>query len=80
MAQISETVTFNFKTEEQRRAFWGKLHTHCRCEDMREMGGMIDRYEAALTTIRDTLPERQDAYARLVFATAAEALEPETVN
>jgi hypothetical protein len=37
----------------------------------------LDRMEAALTTIRDTLPERQDAYARLVFATAAEALEPE---
>jgi hypothetical protein len=32
---------------------------------------------AALTTIRDTLPERNDAYARLVFAVAAEALEPE---
>jgi hypothetical protein len=36
-----------------------------------------DRFEAALTTIRDTLPLQNDEYARRVFAVAAEALEPE---
>lgn len=77
---IRETITFNFKTEDQRRAFYDKLHTHCRCEEMTEMTEEWDRYAAALTTIRDTLPVQQDAYARLVFATAAEALEPETAR
>jgi uncharacterized protein with ATP-grasp and redox domains len=38
----------------------------------------IDVLEAALTTIRDTLPIVQDNYSRRVFAVAAEALEPES--
>lgn len=45
-----------------------------------ELREKADRYEEALTRIRDTLPEQQDAYARLVFATAANALEPEMSN
>lgn len=38
----------------------------------------IDELEAALTTIRDTLPLQHDAYARMVFRVAANALEPYT--
>ncbi len=37
----------------------------------------IAELEAALTTIRDTLPIEQDNYSRRVFAIAANALEPE---
>lgn len=36
----------------------------------------IAELEAALTTIRDTLPIEQDNYSRHVFNVAAEALEP----
>lgn len=35
----------------------------------------IEELEAALTTIRDTLPLENDEYARRVFAVAANALE-----
>ena len=38
----------------------------------------INELEAALTTIRDTLPLQNDAYARMVFRVAANALEPYT--
>ncbi len=61
----------------------GRVMTLCAAhqhyEGKRCVGFMsdIDRLQAALTTIRDVLPERQDAYARLVFAIAANALEPE---
>lgn len=37
----------------------------------------IERLEAALTTIRDTLPVTNDEYARHVFRTAANTLEPD---
>lgn len=37
----------------------------------------IAKLEAALTTIRDTLPLQNDEYARHVFRVAANALEPE---
>lgn len=43
----------------------------------KELSQMIDRLEAALVTIRDTLPLANDEYAQLVFKTAANALEPE---
>lgn len=40
----------------------------------------IERLEVALATIRDTLPLINDEYARMVFKTAANALEPETTD
>ena len=45
--------------------------------EFRELLARADRFEAALTEIRDLLPIEQDNYSRRVFSVAANALEPE---